>query len=280
MRTSFKIGKVLGIPIKVHISLLVMVLFLAQDFGWLNGLLIEIGLATSIVLHELGHSVVAIWKGCRVREITLMFIGGAAQMERIPSRPLDEFLMAIAGPVVSLLLGFACFYGGAYLPLAPMAGFPVNIVQLIGIVNFGLAFFNLLPSFPMDGGRVLRAVLTPRMGRLRATYVAARLGKIMAIMFGLYAFLSTPTKWVLVAIAIFIYTAAGNEYRMVQIREQAKRQGGHGPTLNGHWHDGDGDGGADGDQVAIGPPPYNGGRGSRSEARPTKGRDNGFPFGS
>lgn len=263
MRSSYRIATAFGIPIRVHISLLIMVLFLIMDFGLIMGLLIEIGLAASIVLHELGHSLVAIRKGCRVRQITLMVIGGAAQMERIPTRPLDEFLMAIAGPAVSLALGLAGFFLGGRVPLPQMYPYPVNILQFLGLINLGLTFFNLLPSFPMDGGRVLRALLTPRMGRLKATFIAARLGKIMAICFGLYAFLSRPTKWILVAIAIFVYIAAGNEYRFVEMQERARGFGGFSPD-----DDDPTEGGAGDDQVSIGPPPYESKRKSRSEIHP------------
>ena len=260
MRSSYKIGTVFGIPIRVHISLLIMVLFLVMEFGLLAGILIEIGLATSIVLHELGHSLVAIRKGCRVREITLMVIGGAAQMERIPTRPLDEFVMAIAGPLVSLTLGFLGVFGGAHIRLPQAGPYGVNILEFLGIINFGLTFFNLLPSFPMDGGRVLRALLTPKMGRLKATFIAARLGKIMAICFGLFAFLSTPKKWILVAIALFVYIAAGNEYRMVQMQERAKGFGG----FTSPEDDSAEMGGSD-DKVSIGPPPYDKRRQSKTE---------------
>jgi Zn-dependent protease len=264
LQTSYTIAKVWGIPIKLHISLLLIVLFLMDDFGFMGGLLMEIGLAVSIVLHELGHSLVAIRKGCRVREITLMCIGGAAQIERLPTKPLDEFLMAIAGPAVSLLLGFAGVFGGAYLPLPPFIE-PLNIIQVIGLVNFALVIFNLLPSFPMDGGRIVRAMLTPKLGRLRATFIAARIGKIMAVLFGFYGVFRW--HWILVFIAFFVYTAAGREYRMVRMQEAAKQQGGFGfdpfrfspfgpPPFEETPPDND-------DKVIVSPPPYAKGPDSR-----------------
>jgi len=258
-RSSYKIATVWGIPIKVHISLILIVLFLASDFGLFNGTLLGIGLAVSIVLHELGHSFVALQKGCRVREITLMCLGGAAQMERIPTKPLDEALMAMAGPLVSLFVGIVCLWGGGHLPLPPLV-YPWNIVHILGAINLGLVAFNLLPAFPMDGGRVFRAVLTPKFGRLRATFIAARLGKIMAILFGIYGFFTH--SWMLVFIAFFIFTIAGNEYRMVQIQEAAKHQG------SGTWSpfenlrrraDGDND------KVTISPPPYEKGPGLEAD---------------
>jgi len=261
--SAYRIATVWGIPIRLHISLLLMVFILILQFGFWNGILIEIGLALSIVLHELGHSLVAIRKGCRVREITLVCIGGAAQMERIPTRPLDEFLMALAGPFVSLVLGVLFLFAGGRLALPPVPrADPLNIVQLLGAINLGLLIFNLLPSFPMDGGRVLRAALTPRMGRLRATFIAARLGKIMAVLFGLWGFFHH--NWILIFIAFFIFTAAGNEYRMVQMQEAAKR---HGFGAWSPFGPPEPPASGDDDEVTVGPPPY-GQRDSRTRVHP------------
>lgn len=234
---SYKIATVWGIPIKIHMSLIIVVGLLTLNAGRMGGagamldrILIAIGLFTSVALHELGHSYVAIRKGCRVREITLMFMGGAAQMERLPRRPRDEMTMALAGPAVSLALGLIGFFGGRQLMTMGIS-YPGAIVYILGWINFILAGFNLLPSFPMDGGRVLRAALTPRIGRVRATFIAARLGKIMAVLFGLYGFLAEQRNWVLVAIAFFIYSSAGREYRQVQL-EEAMRRGDGGPFWN------------------------------------------------
>jgi len=122
------------------------------------------------------------------------------------------------------------------------------ILFYVGWMNLFLVGFNLLPSFPMDGGRVLRALLTPKLGRLRATFIASRLGKIMAILFGVFGFLSS--HWILVAIAFFIFIAAGNEYRLVQLQEAAKQQGfGFGSWEP--WEENNPD-----DKVSISPPPY------------------------
>lgn len=252
MKTSYRVATVWGIPIRIHLSLLLMVLVLVLQFGLWNGILIEIGLAVSIVLHELGHSLMAMRAGCRVREITLMVIGGAARMERMPTRPRDELLMAVAGPAVSLILGLSGIFLGTRLPLRPTFPYGLNFLEFIGAINLSLLIFNLLPAFPMDGGRVFRALLTPRFGRLRATFIAVRLGKIMAIVFGIYGF--STQHWILVLIAFFVYGAGGNEYRMVQAREMGNP---------GYWAapgDWDGD---DDNRVLVGPPPYE--RGSSRE---------------
>ena len=248
-KTSYQVATVWGIPIKLHISLLIVLFIFIRYFGWVMGILLEVGLATSIVLHELGHSLVAIQKGCRVREITLMCIGGAAQMEKIPTKPWDECLMAAAGPLVSLVLGLALLFSTRFLPLDFLGNNVLLCLQILGIVNLWLVAFNMLPSFPMDGGRILRAALTPRFGRLKATFIAARLGKIMAVLFGIYGFLQT--NWLLVAVAFFVFIAAGNEYKMVEMQERMNAQGAW--SLFGH------PAGPVDDRVNISPPPYEGG---------------------
>ena len=220
------------------------------------------GILISIVLHELGHSAVAIRKGCRVREITLLFMGGAAVMERIPSKPLDEFLMAIAGPLVSLALGILGITAGLMLPKTTSGFSSRDLLLYLGQLNISLLLFNLLPAFPLDGGRVFRAVLTPKFGRLRATRVAARLGQFMAVLFGILGFvvlqfLHEPTGLITVVIAFFIFTAAGNEYRMVKMQEEAKQRGGFNlwpPIYDEPPPLPDDDTGRN--QVIISPPPY------------------------
>ncbi len=266
--SSYRITRIWGIPIKVHISLIILLIVMVQDFGLITGLLMALGLLISIVLHELGHSIVAIRKGCRVREITLMFMGGAAQMEQIPSRPRDEFFMAIAGPLVSLVIGLVCTFGGMYLNLPPVKFLPINIIELIGIVNLSLVFFNLLPAFPMDGGRILRAALTPKLGKLKATFYAARLGKVMAVIFGIIGLFSRPMNFILIVIAFFIYIAAGQEYRMVQIQEAARTYsfGGAWSPFGGSWNP-DSNNESE-DKVSISPPPYKSGPDSETNLRP------------
>lgn len=268
---SYRITRIWGIPIKVHISLIILLIVMIQDFGLFTGLLMALGLLVSIVLHELGHSIVAIRKGCRVREITLMFMGGAAQMEQIPSRPRDEFFMALAGPMVSLAIGIGCIFGGIHLNLPTVNSLPINIIVLIGVVNLSLVFFNLLPAFPMDGGRILRAALTPKLGKLKATFYAARLGKIMAVCFGILGLFSRPMNFILIVIAFFIYIAAGQEYRMVQMQEAARTYGFGGawsPFEGAYWNRDSG--GESEDKVIISPPPYKSGPDSETNLRPFK----------
>jgi Zn-dependent protease len=226
---SYRIARVWGIPIKIHISLPIFmviyaVMVLQSESSVLGSpfqkallsLLLTAIFFISVAIHELAHSFVAIRKGCFVREIVLLGIGGVAYMENIPMRPADEIAMAIAGPLtsavlggVSLLLGIALLYKSMHY-----AGI---IASAVGVLNLALAIFNLLPAFPMDGGRILRAMLTKRMGRLRATFLAARLGKLLALIMGIAGIMTKNIN--LVLIAIFIYFAAGSEYRTVWFQE-------------------------------------------------------------
>ena len=216
----------MGIPVRVHITLLILLPFLAMQFApWFGaaafffGLLCAAGVFVCVALHELGHSWVAIRKGCRVREIMLLPIGGVAKMSSIPSRPKDEFLVAIAGPATSAALALLCrLIGGLFIKLgiAPLA----VLFFVLSAVNLALFLFNLLPSFPMDGGRIFRAFMTPRLGRLKATALAARIGRIMAVAFGIFGLFHG--NFILVLIAIFIYQAAGAEYRAVYMQQMSQ----------------------------------------------------------
>lgn len=259
MFSSYRIATVWGIPIRLHWSLLIALLILARKFGWGEGLLVGIGFFSSIVLHELGHSLVALRKGCRVRQITLMCVGGAAQMDRLPERPRDEILLAVAGPIVSALLGFALIGLTLVLPMRPMVSTGIDIFTLLGGLNIGLALFNLLPAFPMDGGRILRAALTLRVGRLRATAAAARIGQILAIGFGFFGLF----HWnlLLIAVAFFVYLSAGTEYRHVRAQEHARRRG---DAFWSFFDDEDPPPPLAEDRVLISPPPY--ARGPHHEA--------------
>ena len=305
LKSEYKIGRVWGIPIKIHISLLVLLVYMASNGAIAGGerggfagalgsvlfiLLLEVLVFSSIALHELGHSFIAIRKGCRVHEITLMFIGGAAKMDSMPAKPKDECLMAIAGPIVSLTLGGVAMAIG--IPLLYHSGgrglgqFGM-VLFYAGLVNLLLAAFNLIPAFPMDGGRGFRALMTPRHGRLKATYLAARLGRGIAVAFfiiGLFGLehvrvfgmtLFRPMNFVLMMIAGFIFVTANREYRMVQV-EELMRQRGFGSAWPGMpppppADDGD-------DTVVISPPPYDKGPDGKAELHHTQPRKSDNPF--
>lgn len=284
--SSFKIATVWGIPIRIHSSLLFLLVFLGilsvRYMGWgavLPVFTLQLGVFASIALHELGHSFVALRKGCRVREIVLMFIGGVAQMERIPERPKDEFLMAVAGPLVSLVLGALLLALGTFFPswsprwriVIDGAG-ELNLLQSLGSANISLLLFNLIPAFPMDGGRMLRALLARRKGRLGATRIAARIGKFVAVAFVLYGIHLMRVNWwsgmMLLLVAFFVYSNAGREYRHV-LRQHQMRSGGW-----GGWPFGFGGGGEPPppeDVVTISPPPYERGPHREAEIRTDRG---------
>ncbi|MBU1693938.1 MAG: site-2 protease family protein [Verrucomicrobia bacterium] len=250
---AFKIARVWGIPISVHVTLVIVLpiiaLSIARGTGisFLWGLAGAVGFFASVVLHELGHSLVALRKGCRVREIMLLPIGGVAQLDRMPTRPLDEFHVAIAGPVVSLGLYVA---GRLLASLAAGIGLhsAARVLAILSSVNLMLALFNLLPSFPMDGGRIFRAWLTPKLGRLLATQIASGVGRFMALVFGIIAlFQFNPF---LLLIALFIYQAAGAEYRMVRLQEAARTWNPQPwSTAEPAWPGSD-------EEITVSPPPY------------------------
>lgn len=267
MTTSFKLISVFGIPIRIHISLIAL-LGIVAALGWSmkesEYILFNIALLgivfTSIALHELAHSLVAIRKGCKVREITLMFVGGAAEMEDIPRNPADEIQVALAGPLFSILLAALALAGGAYLPLKAFlpsiwSDHPINLLQFTGQANLTLALFNLLPAFPMDGGRVFRALVSRKIGFLPATFVASRLGRVFAIIMGIVGFRNG--WWSLIIIAIFLFRAAGREFDYVLRQELQNSMQKMNQWLQGGNPFSPGAPTKDlGGQVKISPPPY------------------------
>ena len=172
-----RLGEAFGIPIYLDWSTIFLVLVFLQS----GSLLVALGLAAillaSIVLHELGHSLVARCFGCNTRDITLTVIGGCASIERMPRKAWQEFLTAITGPLVSIVFGYALTFLAALTPHGNMLG---DMLWYGGLINYGLALFNLLPGFPMDGGRIFRSVLRLFFTRAKATYVAMAVGRVAA----------------------------------------------------------------------------------------------------
>jgi Zn-dependent protease len=209
IKRSYLLTTVTGIPVRVHITLIILLIILTFSSG-LFGLLYAVALFASVALHELGHSWVAIRKGCHVREIMLLPIGGIAKMDHIPMRPRDEFLVAAAGPLTSLLVAVLAGWLGRF-------AFPFISLRN---VNLMLCFFNLLPVFPMDGGRIFRAFMTPRLGKLKATALASRIGRILAVAGGIFGLING--NFFLVVIAIFIFQSAGAEYRAVYMQQMSR----------------------------------------------------------
>jgi Zn-dependent protease/predicted transcriptional regulator len=247
MEGSLKIGRLFGIPIYLHFTfLLVIPLFawiigsqiettvqlLARIFSvtidpslitmgavpYLLGALIALGLFAGVLVHEIAHSLIAKRRGIRINNITLFLFGGVSSMEEGTPDPKVELPMALAGPLTSLGLGILSI-GIIYLiPLvigAPgIAGVLVFLFAYLGLLNVILFGFNLLPAFPMDGGRVLRAYLAQRMPVTQATRIASEIGKAFAIFFGIFGFLAFNP--ILIIIAFFIYIGASQESSAVR----------------------------------------------------------------
>lgn len=230
MRWSWRIGRIAGIRISVHVTFLLILLWIVVEEYALGvramagSALYMVALFTIVVMHELGHALTARRFGIVTRDIILLPIGGVARLERMPRNPRQELLVAVAGPAVNVVLALVLLaivrltgpLPAANLydfdPLLSVRGF---LYQLV-FVNVVLALFNMLPAFPMDGGRVLRAVLAMRMSSYaRATGIAARIGRVLALGLaaaGLYG-LRNPF-WVL--IALFVWMAAGTEAAAVR----------------------------------------------------------------
>lgn len=231
MKGSLRIGSLSGIPIRVHFTfLLIPALFAVEGWtqagpqGAVREVVFILALFACVVLHELGHSLVARSFGIRVKDITLLPIGGVAQLERMPDTPGREIVLALAGPLVNVVIAAALFVGltlrSAIGPWQDMSVFGDDLLARLMVVNVVLVAFNLLPSFPMDGGRVLRGVLAQFMSRVLATRIAAIVGRIMAVLFLLVG-LAFPQRFIwLIFIAVFVYMGAAAEEQHARVQAQ------------------------------------------------------------
>ncbi len=235
-RGSLTLFHVRGVPLRIHWSLLLVLPYLVLVFtlqfndaarlasvnpnlvllppvAW--GLIVAVLLFASVAVHELAHALVALRLGGRVRDITLLMLGGISHIERLPRRPRAEALVSFVGPAASLALAALAF---ALRALVPPSLFDLRLgLFYVFYLNTMLGLFNLLPAFPMDGGRILRALLAARIGPMRATRIAGAVGKIAALVLGFIGVMGGAV--LLVLIAIFLYTGAAAETRQVQLRE-------------------------------------------------------------
>ncbi len=236
MGSSFRIGRLFGIDVKVHWTFFLLLAFFAftgyQGSGsWTGALvatLVILALFVCVLLHEFGHSLVAQRLGIVVPDITLLPIGGVARLKSLPERPWDEVKIAIAGPLVNVVLAPIFFAVALALGAGPLE--PANILRgtgsvgqvfsYLGLINVALVVFNMIPAFPMDGGRVLRGLLATRLGPVRATDIASTVGQVFAVGFFLVGLLGG--NFFLALIAVFIFFGASGEAQMVRQREMTR----------------------------------------------------------
>jgi len=217
---SLHLGRWLGIDVYLHFTFLLLLAFIGVAHGLagrsmeaaLGGVLFFAGLFVCVLLHEYGHALAARRYGVGTRDITLLPIGGVARLERMPDKPWQEFVVALAGPAVNVVIAAGLFLGlhlaGAWQPLGTLTPTSGNLLDRLLVANVFLVLFNLLPAFPMDGGRVLRSVLAMRLPHVLATRIAARTGQVMAVGFGFTGLFSNP---MLLLIALFVWIGASQE---------------------------------------------------------------------
>ncbi|HEX2570034.1 MAG TPA: M50 family metallopeptidase [Polyangia bacterium] len=210
MRT-YRIGKIFGFPIEVRLSFLLLLGFVLLWRGWLGGVFVALLGFGSVLLHELGHALVARRLGVRIAGIELNFFGGAAKMIDPPRSARDEVAIAAAGPAVSFMLA------GIAAALAALTGF--GLFSLLGWINLVIGLFNLLPALPMDGGRILRALLSYRMGHLRATRSSVTLARGIAVALGVLGLMTLHLQ--LVLLAVLLWSLGTAELAMARRRAAA-----------------------------------------------------------
>src|SRR5215468_7914688 len=230
MLWSLNIGSIAGTKIRVHITFLLFlgwIFFASYASGgsqeaW-SGLAFMLLLFACVVAHEFGHIFTARAFGVSTPDVTLLPIGGVARLARIPEAPREEFLIAIAGPLVNVVIALALVaIAGAKLDpadLGAMDSARASLIDRLAAVNLFLAAFNMIPAFPMDGGRVLRALLATRLGHLRATEIAAATGQLLAFGLGFLGLFGNP---LLIFIAVFVYLAASSVAHLVAIRAMSR----------------------------------------------------------
>jgi Zn-dependent protease/predicted transcriptional regulator len=241
---NLRLGTVKGIKIQVHFTFLFIIIWGAFQYGgreWsglLYGASLTLLLFGIVLLHELGHSLAALHFGIPVRDITLLPIGGLARLERMPDKPLQEFVVAVAGPAVNVVLAvlflpLLVLFAGEQLTLTALINRPwiimrimsepslLSVLLFLSTSNLGLLIFNMIPAFPLDGGRIFRSLLAMFIRYDLATRIAVWIGRLFAILLGFYGLMSG--SFFTAIIAIFIFSAGAAEGRAVAIRSTLQR---------------------------------------------------------
>jgi len=231
MKWSWNVGRIAGIDVKIHLTFVILLIWVGFSTLIAGGnmtavfsdVLFILALFLCVVLHEFGHALTARLFGIQTQDITLLPIGGIARLEEMPEDPKEELAVAAAGPAVNLVIGIALLIIllllGVFTPPINLAVLAENFWVQLMTANFTLFAFNLIPAFPMDGGRVLRAILGTRMKHVRATRIAANIGRGFAVVMGIAGFFLNP--W-LILTAIFIWSGAGAEAQSVEVKAGLK----------------------------------------------------------
>ena len=227
MKWQRKIARIAGIDVYMHATFLLLIGWVALSHwtgqqSWsavLAGVFFILLLFVFVVMHEYGHALTARKYGIKTRDITLYPIGGVARLERMPEKPIEELWVALAGPAVNVVAAIVLFgylvVSGTFQPVGSLTISTGSLVERLMAVNLWLVLFNLIPAFPMDGGRVLRALLGLRLEYVQATQIAANIGQAIAFVFGFIGLFSNPF---LVFIALFVWMGAAQEASMVQMK--------------------------------------------------------------
>lgn len=225
MKWQWKLGRYADIDVYIHATFVLILAFVAWKHwalgpsGVLEGILFVLALFACVVLHEYGHALTARRFGIKTRDITLYPIGGIARLERMPKEPLQELWVALAGPLVNVVIAAVLFlwllFSQTIKPVAELTVTTGPFFERLLLANLFLAAFNLLPAFPMDGGRVLRAILAMRLEYTRATNIAVTLGQGLALLFGLAGLVGNP---MLLFIAFIVWIGASQEAGMIQMK--------------------------------------------------------------
>ncbi len=230
MAWSFPIARIFGTELRVHITFFLLLAWIGlayyQQGGMdaaISGILFILALFVCVVAHEFGHAFAARRYGIRTPDVTLLPIGGMARLERMPEKPSEEIVVALAGPAVNIVIALALFlFLNARFDLASLSALEDprgEFLVRLASVNIFLVIFNMIPAFPMDGGRVLRALLATAYPRSKATRIAARIGQGLAFAFGFLGLLGNP---LLIFIAIFVYIAATAEAQQTELQEVSR----------------------------------------------------------
>lgn len=230
MRWSLKIARVAGIDVRIHLTFLLFLAWIAFAYHGQGGpaaaaqaVIFILALFGCVLLHEFGHALAARLFGVRTPDITLLPIGGVARLQRMPEHPVQELVVALAGPAVNVLIAAILMLGFGAQPdfgsIEHMDDPSGGLLAKLAAVNISLVLFNLIPAFPMDGGRVLRALLALRMNYARATHIAAGIGQALAVGFGFVGLFHNP---MLIFIALFIYFGARQEAALAVMKELAR----------------------------------------------------------